>query len=95
VNPRKSKVSGLELDRLVTRSEDERGFPNETSRVFSGWSARPNFPKRFGSTAMTRLASSSLEKVRTRSSAYRTMKLRPLSLGFTTDSNHWSTTSWR
>ena len=47
------------------------GRPNATNRVLSGWTVRPYFPKRFGSTCNTFSASSRCSKPMTTSSAKR------------------------
>ena len=66
--------------------------PNSSSRVFSGWIVKPYFANRFGMTSITFSASSLYWKHSTASSAKRISCASPLIRGFTSFSNHSSST---
>ena len=87
------------IAKLRSRCEPPRvdfdGLQNSTIRVLSGCGRRPYFSSRFANTPSTRLASSWCSNTGTASSGYRTSKARPRSRGFTSCSNHWSSTSCR
>ena len=89
MNPRKSNVAGFSPRRFARSSANR---PNSTSRVFSGWSVRPYFANRFGKTSITFSASSRYWKHRTASSANRISYAVPFRRGFTSCSNHSSST---
>jgi hypothetical protein len=89
VKPRKSNVAGF-FSCLFACSSAYR--PKSTSLVFSGWSVRPYLANRFGKTSITFSASSRYWKHSTASSAKRISCATPFKRGFTSCSNHLSST---